>query len=437
MSLFQLTQPVSGSIWPSHRVRGGFTLIEILVTLGVVTLGLFGVLTTIAIATQFADSGLGNERRAELAKQAYRNFEIRQMDAPEHWLYFNGTDWVPPALTNDFLGGNINSPLYIPIDPADPHTNLNPSLLDSRQPIVLDPWLIGQVDYHFGPDASNPQVGEHTKFSEFPVANQYFYANNSLPAIRRITLRQNTDRITGTTTTIRPMSRYQAEAVFTLRSLLEAQPAPDRESQPTQIFDAINDGTNDFLLRRRFDDRYSWFATLVPQTPARFGTALMPSENDEHENYKLSIVVVDEREFYIGKGTNYETVPTEGTVTVVRANFLDQGFSGGALRLEVPYGTNRAEVKKMLDELYKTGTWVFLRGSDENIGSPLSFQYQWYKIVATEGLDEGGDHLAKTITLEGPDFNTDFADMQITAIKGAEDVFEKTIRLNSSSSWAK
>ena len=92
--------------------------------------------------------------------------------------------------------------------------------------------------------------------------------------------------------------------------------------------------------------------------------------------------------------------------------------------------TLTASTKPKLEEL-RTGEWIMLAQTDLVRNSHV---FKWYRVVASDPEVAGGGPYTRAVTVQGPDWNGGIA-TQATLVKGAVAVYEKTIRLDTSSLW--
>ena len=102
-------------------------------------------------------------------------------------------------------------------------------------------------------------------------------------------------------------------------------------------------------------------------------------------------------------------------------------------------GLTRAEVLDV-----RAGDWVLLTPTRPFDVAPLVGDvWRWYRVVSADddvidsnsGLDPNAppDHWIRYATLDGPDYAA--RESQVIVVKGVVAVFEKTIRLDTSSLW--
>ena len=149
------------------------------------------------------------------------------------------------------------------------------------------------------------------------------------------------------------------------------------------------DVSDDTVAIKRFSDGdFSWLATLVRER--------------DSDTYTLSVVVFNKR-----------NVPSAGDENLMAVNFLGNGWGGGDATL-----TGAAA------EFALPGQWVMLAAGD---------RFRWYRIIYASDFNAG----SREVTLQGRDWDVaaPFDAPQATLVTGAIAVYERTVRLQASSSW--
>lgn len=378
-------------------LRRGVSLMEVLVSIGVVSIGLMGVATLIPLAFHQAEMGARNDRKALAGKRAYREFSVLDMGNPLRW--------IDPVDISDFTPGEIRD--------FDVVLNPTPGVLGPRRAFCIDPrWVAAD---RFSPnDVTLPVPGKW--WSTYPAMpknmnsaelSRYRFPGNfsrddikqfkreRQPLMHRITLGPAPGFAAN-------MTAPQADEIFVVQDDLEFEIPKQQTLSPIQT--AVTDfSAAKNPLKRYAQGNFSWFGTLVP-------------ESGFSDLYKLSIVVCYQRDMAALQSNRLVDYPRSGI-----------GFAGGDIELEsvIP-----AQV----------GEYVLL-SRNRLIPQPLAFEphFQWYRVVAVDGT---------SLTLHGVDW--DFTPVvpqgaspsivnaqrtYVTYVPGITSVFEKTIRLETSSMW--
>lgn len=330
----------------STAKRTGISLLEVLISIAVISLGIFGVASLIPLAQIKVAEGTSLDRQAALGPSAVAEFRIRRMHAPETWL-------MDPPLTAPELAKGLPS-----------------------RAVLIDP-----LGYWGG---AAPQ-----KFFPASSTGRWKIPRYTLKSIPNYAL---------------------AQRVFYLQDDIDFDRPADQTLQPRRKY-FIDSATNRPLASAP-DASLTWFATLSPFT------ALSNFATDE---FLLSIVLCDGRVPELATSEEYEAQARGGT------------FPGELWIQGEPF----------VGDL-QIGDWVLVGkyGTDKdppqaNIPGPTDFQakivYRWVKII---GVSDVEDQTRRTFVISNNDFLQPGEQARAFYIKGIESVFERTIRLdNTTTSW--
>lgn len=374
-----------------RSARAGISLLEVVFSIGVVMIGLGGIAVLIPFAGVQANKGLVTDAAARRGRDAVREFHVRGMANYNAWRWYDPTAGnFLPVTTTQILSGNS---------------------------FCIDPRFISR-----GTNAAT-----HTRRNGFPFIAD-MYPVGTLLEMPRITL---TPSMAVAPTFF--MGQLQADEVFTGSDDLVFDLPTDRTLGPLQNFSLSSTLAP---LKRNATGAISWMATIVPKL-SRWGTPT--------DEYTLSIVVFSRR--VIDQILDDENRASERVVAVRRFFSGHPAIGGGDVEL-----TTR---RNFADDLeLRSGNWVLLSSIKSVLGgSPPMVTgtvqvHKWYR-VANAGEDAVFDtatgNWVRDVTLVGPDW--DWGNMgnntpiqyvtptQVTIVRGVVAVFEKTIRLESSSLW--
>jgi len=96
------------------KSRRGFSLLEVMISIGVASIGLLGVLSIVPLAIEQVSRGLLKDRKTVAGKNWVSTFRTRGMANPDNWLNPNGTAYPYDA---------ANPPEALLIDPRFAATN--------------------------------------------------------------------------------------------------------------------------------------------------------------------------------------------------------------------------------------------------------------------------------------------------------------------------
>jgi len=378
--------------------------------IGVAIIGLFGAWALIPIAGQKAQRALLEDDKAMLGRSAFREFEVRGARQSDTWLMSA--------------------------------RRLDQNLPANRLVRVPEPFMVGRsfcIDPHLF--AEKIAAGQSDSVRTFPAPVNRLPAppNPPTPTMVRVTLLRAPSSglplplpprnagIALATFNSNPnnyfeMNLSQAELVFQSADDLTVNRNEDEtlpvvqqylREDPTQPLSSTNPPT-----RRASDGNISWMATLVP------------SRSNEADNYHLSVVIFNRREVASDlreQETVYRVLPpSAATETPARPSnlpgkgFPGAGFGGGEVVLDT------AAVD------FQRNDWVMLAGSANG-------RFAWYRVV---NLEVDPNELVTYVSLTGQDWFTGGPDpqednvaTQLFFVKGVVGVYEKTVRLETSSLW--
>jgi hypothetical protein len=408
----------------------GITLMEVLISIGVVTVGLFGVLALIPLAGQQMNQGLLEDRKSAVGKNAFHHFKIRGMGNP--------TNWVTGVK-----------------DPNNATAGVGVYSASSAQAFCIDPLF----------------AARHGD-TNFP------YMAGADPVMKRISLRRRPGGA--------PMSLIQAEEIFVAPDDLVFTAPTDKTLPPLQELsvdkgpdgqwgvagvDDDGDGQidnateagwpgSDDAAKRQSDGDLSWMATLVPK------------QGTNSDLYVLSIVVYYKRDLASEQGAdgawgkagndddgdmvddNVTEAGWAGSDDVANERlakvktFHGGGVGGGDVTLTSFYSSWPASAQAADLEVIRQGTWVMLAGNVA-VGSPPNVVqvpiFKWYRIIAADAeVDTSKSPPEREVTLLGGDWNatatpisqpTGIPEPQVIIMKNVVAVYEKTLRLERNSLW--
>jgi hypothetical protein len=376
-----------------RSARAGISLLEVVFSIGVVMIGLMGVALLLPIAGVQANKGAIADSAARRGRDAVSEFHVRGMADYTLWRGFDSTLGQFRALT--------------------------PQEILTRQSYCIDPRFIAR-------GASN---AAHVRRGQFP------YIVDVPGPVAGTTL--NMARVTlAPSAVVAPwffMGQLQADAVFTGSDDLVFDLPSDRTLGPQQNFSLIPVAPFP-PLKRNTNGTVSWMATLVP----KLNRWQVPTDE-----YTLSIVVFSRRVIDQDSGLANLNLSSERLLQV--RNFWSGTPATGGGDVEL------VTLRDYPDDIeLRSGNWVML-SSFRLVpgGGPSDFVpvHKWYRVgnVEEEALRVGGVWV-RNATLAGPDW--DWGNMAdnfatgtystrtyVTHVRGVVAVFEKTIRLESSSLW--
>jgi Tfp pilus assembly protein PilV len=217
----------------TNQPRRGLSIIEVLTSMVVAMIGVFGVMALIPFAVKQAKVGMDSDAAVQLARNAYSDFEIRGYRNPENW-------WIP-----------AQGRTY---DPAT----------DGPQIFAIDPLSV--IENGPGIFPLNPvTAGSLPQNLRFPVLNLAMLQNSGQSGFVK----------TG-------MTRGVAQKIFRSADDLVFGAGVGELDPPLQFFDKTS---NNIALKRQSKGRISWSAIVVP-----YINQSITIDSDEW-SYKLYILV--------------------------------------------------------------------------------------------------------------------------------------------------
>jgi len=360
-----------------QHLRAGFSLVEVLISIGVVAIGLLGVMALLPLGHHQAFVGSLEDRKAVAGRMAYKIAHIYEIDKPFRWVTPAGVRVIDNATLMNVL--------------------TTPSL--PRVSFCIDPLLLA----------------ENNTFTTFP----YDAARGSGPQMARITVALGGN----------PLGKAHADELCrSLDDVIFEQPA-DPLLPPQQIDIGSTaattlrwDGATSGLMKRQNTGRMSWMLTMSPEL------------GEEVDLYNASAVV-----FY---NRSISAFAREEFAFDVSLDSL--GAGGGEITLKTRTG---GSIDHRLEDMdLRPGAWLML-GAAVQVRAPWSQAgnnithsfFRWYRVVNAGGptIDNGNGTFQREFTIVGPDWDKNMRGAPQVAIvcPTVVAVFEKTMRLQTSSLW--
>ena len=372
--------------------RRGVSLLEIMISIGVVGIGLIGVASLIPLAHYKAAQGVEEERKALFGKRAFREFFVRGFDRPG-----KGLDGRLPD-------PSLQRPNWIHFGGGSPQN------IHDHQGKLLP------QTYCFDPHEISYKIS-----SGVPGAHHFFPNNTSLLIhVPRVTVRafnasshyeslllqtppnpNALNQFVAAVSAFSFLDTAQADEIFRIRDdLVVIQPeGPDQ----LPIKSYLSEGTPGSATATKAvtGGSFSWMATLVPERRLDFATARAYANR-----YVMSIVVFNQRDL---SGTYREE-------TVAQVNWALSFFSGPVKEVVInevdPADINVPENVGVRD--IRAGDWIALMQNPvgtlppapvppgtPNIGNAI--ELRWYEVVAADETD-GEFDVDRELSLSGGDW---------------------------------
>ncbi len=397
------------------RLRSGLSIIEVLTSVVVAMIGVFGVMILIPFAVKQAQSGLDSDAAVLLGRNAYSQFEIAGFRSPSNWAVFLGSGLerrYSPFENWDADGdGTAESP---PMPPGV---------------LSIDPLGISESDLIQGHPIGKAYVKSVFPYKRLELGSPYPPDLQISPA--------NLWAPTGSTMAdsnldgaVDEAGRAMARRVFRASDDLVFGESVDELLGPEQFFDQGGTG----VLRRQSVGRLSWSAIVVPFKPDRTST------KSRRWSYKMYILVYKNRNTQAndpdGRMVTAKLEPTRnvGVQSPVTNIYFEPGV------YVEPTTTASGVVRD---------DWVMLINRNKTVEVGFDRQIAFYRVVDVAngiGVPNKADlSTLSSMTLDGPDFN--FGTPAITSpgsvigetfaihLKDVVGVYERTFEPEYESTW--
>ncbi|HEX5444440.1 MAG TPA: hypothetical protein VFW87_11445 [Pirellulales bacterium] len=362
--------------------RRGITLMEVLISMGVLSVGVLGAASLLPMATYFQNETTKYDRGGALAQQAVHDLQIRNYLSPRRWIFLDPAN--PNVASPVGIVGLAGSGSYTPLSAfvLDP---LGFSYVASQTPAVA-----GFPCYFpaFPNQGATPPGGGPAIYRAGVTANEYWPAAATEPVATPIIMSfAVADRF----------MRSNDDVLFeTDRASLLAQNRNNIDLRPTSI---TSTGINaPSAYAPNFAGDFSWLATVsrVPSDMVN-GPAIAASLH----RFQVSVVVLQKRDLTLWTGAlTDEKPPSERQVYAMFTQYAGQSgnnlqvaspfYGGGGLQLYVYESSATPALgqptRHWLDGI-KPNTYLMLAGNfQDQITAKVYPQLAWYRIL---NVDDG------------------------------------------------
>lgn len=365
---------------PTDQHRG-ITLLEILISIGVLSIGLLGVLALLPAASQQAKAGAMQDAASVMGRRAFREMNVRWQGSDEIYVSFDGVLTGPNRIAAD---------RFYCIDPLG-------ALLNETVP--------------------TPSIPLVKLISQTPLAG--------VPSANRVVLGQPT-----ASGAMAPYGRELLDMVFRSKDDLDFGEPASRENPapnpPQQVALKASgpDGTigtaDDIGAKRVAEGGLSWFATVVAKNSS-FNT--------------VSVAVVDKRTAIANSDGS--------TVGAISEQLLGHSMQGGTGEIVIsmpalvdPGSLNASLTPDQLsrEEIWsavKPGHWILLARMDANeatVPTPANDTAEWYRIQSIGPFDsdlDGADD-SRAITVVGNTWTADIANTRAIVVPNVIAVYSRS-----------
>lgn len=385
--------------------RRGITLLEVLISMGVIAVGVLGAATMLPMATYFQNETTKFDRGGALAQQAVHDLQIKNYLSPRRWIFVNPASPSPSStLTIADLAtlGNFAQAAFV-IDP------LGWSYAAQAGPAGAFPCYFPAFPNQLPnpPGTSAAQPAPPTIFRAGITANDYWPAAATMPVASPIPMQWSVaDRLMRSSDDV--LFEYDPASLKSMKRLLYG--TEDFDQRPMSITNGPTitgpNGEQVSALHMPsatstdFAGDYSWIAT-VSRVPSDMqtggaGAALL-------HRFQVSVVVLQRRDVTLWSGAGGITLEKPPSERQVYAMFTQYGglattstvpfYGGGGLQLYV-YENSASPAagepsRHWLDGI-KPNTYLMLSAGFTDKGvwtnDPPYPRLAWYRIL---NVDDG------------------------------------------------
>ncbi len=443
--------------------RDGLSILEVMVSIGILVLGLLGVIALIPIAAQKLRQGIALDDATAVARAGVADLQARDGTNIQKWLRYQPQGFRLPAAANPPTVNSMSNLWGVQMsNPSFPDSFVAPTWAICIDPMMYESAIIQNgagLDACFFPyqpngatlDASavrNGLMGTvpgrmlrvtmnwnaidwRTRSSNFPNQAVFPFDPVSFNVGLANSMCVSTDDLLLTSPGQEP-----SEGMLGITVSQTDAPASQHDVSMQSWDDPLATPT-----KRNADSRISWFATLVP----------LPGSIAGGSRYcTLSVAVVERRDLTVditranvvdSTTDALQNVESERTTGV---RFIGGGLAGGEVQL-VSYRTpdppvasdpddtnsiNTLLAKKSLTSV-REGNWILISGP----GGAMGHIFYWYRIASIDPQPSrnpfNSSEIVRTATLRGPDWPVGVAYpngmAEATIISNVINVFEQTV----------
>jgi hypothetical protein len=448
----------------------GISLTEVLIAMGILTVGLLGVASLFPVGSFYMQKAEIADRGSAIAQSVMSDIISEGVLNPRAWMVMTppNTLWPPGATilaadsqfspTGAPVFGGFTRPFALALNEAlqKPLASTNSTWIGKQfgGAYVIDPMGVAAMAI---PGNGTPARWNIVS-SGFPATAQMALVNGDIYSwpdwslawpVRRVTFQQPA---TGW-----PMDETTAGRMCIPSDDLVTDFPPRTDRPASQNWEIANVSGTSMPLSRQSRPDYSWIVTVAPTTKeAREGL----SRDPESHSYSVSVVVFYKRQFPTDPGTVATATGSNKAFSdaigeserAVQAEVVSTGLNGGELLLT---DLKDNSTKSPFENL-KTGQWIMLCGPHPNSStSDPRFVLNWYQVLAIDGKDrrlnsQGTEYPAppatdperRLVTLRGPQWPWQPGGALSTRLcagicRGAVAVHTKTLHLEGPhSTWS-
>lgn len=430
----------------TRAARQGLSILEVMVSIGILVLGLLGVIALIPIAAQKLRQGIALDDATAVARAGAADIQAREGNNIRKWLRYQPTTFATPAAgtMNNLWGVQMALDPY-PVGDNTPSAFVNPSWAFCIDPMMYESALVQSATNRrpefFPYQPQTPAGGAFPGTAEIRTG----LPSTNFGRMVRVTMNWNqvdwrqlagSPQLTPAVLNVGLASSMCVSPDDLLLTSPGQEPAEgmlgatvnQTDASASQYDVSMNSWDTPAVTRikRNNEGRLSWFATLVP---------LPGSMTSGVRYYTMSVAVVERRDMILDNTRETtldsteeqnQSVESERTMGV---RFVGGGLGGGEVQL-VSYQATPALGLKNLSRL-REGNWIMISGPS---GGAMGHIYYWYRIGSIDPEPSiAGAEVVRTATLRGPDWPSipTYASgmYEATVVSNVINVYEQTIEL--------
>lgn len=402
-------------------MRRGVTLLEVLFSIVLVSVGLLGAVAVFVVSNAQARKGRTADVTLTAAHTAVNSFTVEGMDDRTRWLRWDAAN---------------NQTAFFPLNMNDPPTQAAPNPYYGRA-FCIDPRGFEQNR------VADIQQGQANSglWAWFPAVPEVNPTPNAAPNGSRMMRLTLTNGPTGSA----PMPFVMANKLFRAEDeLIYARPPykdgagnyvtysdgtpKGNEAPADQLYTqyALPNGDN-AAGRRQEEGRATWMATLVPKLD-RTGGVLSTQ-------YVLSVAVFYNRTPDMEVPNVGDKPWNEWTAKVLAGDFHASGDGGGEVTVTTNDPTQDPTFNSEEYLNITRGSWIMLARTIPTSATPIQ-HWQWYRVSDTGDVVPNGSRWQREVTLIGGDWPDDLVapdgvseECDVVIVPNVAHVYERTIVL--------
>lgn len=452
-------------------LRHGITLLEVLISMAVLTIGVLGVAALFPVGAHYSRKSDVYDRADAAAQSAFSDAVTRGLLDPDRWVSYEAQHAANSPYAALGATGSYNRPfaafyrqqLGVVLSNVGGVVNQQRDFIaESGSIYFIDPLSVARgmnIDtttgplYQTGPRLSGVPAATDAADTFLQSGGAYWAPWVGSRPIQRLSV--STLPNTG-----EPLLPAVAERVMSISDDLATDLGddPDKPAQQLMATAAISNAGATVSTNRLADQNYEYLLSVAPRTPeAAHATAL----GGRGESYDVSAVVFARRprNRYLAGDADFDGIETiMRAERWARASALLKGLSGGEVQLfqDQPNKDpiSKADPKDRPWKNLKVGTYVFLFGPHP-ASTPQRPQLfaQWYRVVSVNDSLDMESNVGPAVGLRGPDWpwngesnvnetttaaapNALHEDLRMIIFDGAVAVHTRTLRLDNGTAWS-